>query len=443
MVSKKATTIDEIDAAVQYRVPVEPDNIFFTDLSKARGSFKESRLLRSLRLDAKKPYKLVENTENKKLIFLAGRYGSGKSSELKRIALEIENPQSYLCIKCDLDKDLDMNNIDFVDILIFMAESLSKRMEQKKISIDTDVIASLNSWFTERIKETNQNAEYSAGIDTKISAKAGLLGFIKIMGSLKTAFKYNSSYAEKARMIFRNNFSDLKDKFNEFIGEAILQMEKKKIAKDILFIIDGIEKVQTEELRKRIIIDDGLRIREIKANMLITMPIELHHQVSALRTMEPEIIRFPFIKLADKETGAPIKENIKILKEYIYKRVDKALFENEKLVEDIIATSGGSPRELLRIIEIMVRELEPEEIVLNKKAFKDAVKYLGNLYATGITQEEFDLINEVVNSNGEIPFSKTLQGLLARVIIMEYNDGTYKKINPIIEASDIYKKYVN
>jgi hypothetical protein len=31
---------------------------------------------------------------------------------------------------------------------------------------------------------------------------------------------------------------------------------------------------------------------------------------------------------------------------------------------------------------------------------------------------------------------------MENLIVMEYNDGTYKRVNPIVEASEIYKEYV-
>jgi len=41
-----------------------------------------------------------------------------------------------------------------------------------------------------------------------------------------------------------------------------------------------------------------------------------------------------------------------------------------------------------------------------------------------------------------MPFDEDLQDLLEKLIILEYNDGTYKRVNPIVEESQLYKQYV-
>lgn len=443
MAQKKATKFDEIVSAVQFKVPVKPNDIFFTDFSKVRGSFKENILLRSLNLTTIKPFSLNCANDNKTLVFLAGMYGSGKTSELNKLASEIDNPNGYLSIKCSLDTDLDMNNIDFVDILIFMAEQLAIKSKDNSLKIDTGVIKSLQEWFGERSKEASMKMMSEDTIEAEVNTGFSLLSFITLMTKIKTSVAHNKEYAENTRTILRNNFSDLKNKFNEFIGEVVLNLRKDKVARDVLFIIDGIEKIQTAEMRKKIIIDDGLRIREISTNMLITMPIELHHSVSSLRMLEPQIIRFPFIKLYDRETGEIIPETKNTLIEFISKRIDLSLFESNELIEDIIKMSGGSPRELLRIIQQMVFVTDDDEKKLTRKSFDDAVIYLANLFSSGLKKEELELLKEIKKSKGSIAFSETLGNLLSQVIVMEYNDGTYKRINPIIEHSAIYKAYVD
>ena len=41
-----------------------------------------------------------------------------------------------------------------------------------------------------------------------------------------------------------------------------------------------------------------------------------------------------------------------------------------------------------------------------------------------------------------MPFDAECQDLLEKLIILEYNDGTYKRVNPIVEESQLYKQNV-
>jgi hypothetical protein len=47
------------------------------------------------------------------------------------------------------------------------------------------------------------------------------------------------------------------------------------------------------------------------------------------------------------------------------------------------------------------------------------------------------------NENG-LPTAteETWQELLEKIIVLEYNDGNYKRVHPVIEMSELYKRYV-
>ena len=39
-------------------------------------------------------------------------------------------------------------------------------------------------------------------------------------------------------------------------------------------------------------------------------------------------------------------------------------------------------------------------------------------------------------------FDEVLQTMLENIYVMEYNSGSYKRINPILELSNLYQQYV-
>ena len=85
----------------------------------------------------------------------------------------------------------------------------------------------------------------------------------------------SNSTKETIRTVFKNKFSDFSLKFNEFILDIKKYLLDNHISKDLLFIIDGFEKIGSLEDRKKILIDNSNKFVEIKANMIITLPIEL------------------------------------------------------------------------------------------------------------------------------------------------------------------------
>ena len=128
-----------------------------------------------------------------------------------------------------------------------------------------------------------------------------------------------------------------------------------------------------------------------------------------------------------------------------FKRIDASLFDSPDTVRKAILYGGGSPRELLRVLEYanMFADEDTNKIFLED--LKKGVKKLSaqtSQYVSSKDLEKLKILKEA-NQKGElIAFDEEWQDLLEKLIILEYNDGTYKRVNPIVEDSPLYKQYV-
>jgi hypothetical protein len=81
---------------------------------------------------------------------------------------------------------------------------------------------------------------------------------------------------------------------------------------------------------------------------------------------------------------------------------------------------------------------------ITMRALEDAVKFL-SADARYLDKKELEIL-KVIKENNEAgnptPNIEGLQKLLESIVVMEYNSGNYKRVNPIIEKSDIYRVYV-
>ena len=50
--------------------------------------------------------------------------GSGKTSELAKYAQKLENKDGFFCVTCNIDVDLDINDLEYMDILILQMQNL-------------------------------------------------------------------------------------------------------------------------------------------------------------------------------------------------------------------------------------------------------------------------------------------------------------------------------
>lgn len=441
---KKATQLHEIDYAVKYDEPVDALHPFYTDFTGLRGRFSNDVVYKALNVNPK-TFLYEQPIGNKTLLFLGGMRGSGKTSELAKYAQELHKPDCFFVVTCNIDNELDMNDIEYMDILIFQIEKLLKAIENAKLEIKSDILDSLKDWFTERVKEINNQFKKEGGLEMEIGVEPNPLKWLLyISGKIRGSLSVSRENAEKVRLVFKNRFGDFALKFNLFIESINYELRHYRVAKEILFIVDGLEKTMTADIRRKIVIDESNRFRQIKVNTIFTLPIELMKEQQKLKQFCSDIRTFPFIKLIDKEDKEIEKAFEKFL-EFVYKRIEAHLFDSEETVRHIIRFSGGSPRELLRIIQRANAFADEEKGKIDIQAVEEAILSLAAETSLYLTEEDLALL-KVLRINlihgMQTPFNEGMQHLLENLIVFEYNDGTYKRVNPIVEKSEIYQQYV-
>jgi len=441
----KATKLSEIDNAVKFDLPVDPSHPFFVDFSKVRGDFEEEVVYKSLNVDTNNfTFDPGINNLNKTLLFISGMRGSGKTSELNKYAAKLDKPDCFFCVTCNIDTDLNLNDVEYMDILIFQLQKLVEKANDKGLELDNRIIESLQNWFTEKVVEINNRLKAEGSSEIEMTAGIpSIFSFFGFTNKLKAAISGTKERSTQVRNTLKNNFTEFANKFNEFIEEVNLELRKKNIAREILFIIDGLEKAMSVDVRRRIILDESNRFQRIKANTIFTLPIELMKEQEYLKQFS-QVVSFPFVKIRERN-GNFIPEAIETFKEFVYKRIDKSLFEDETTVERAIKFGGGSPRELLRILQYANYSISGTAGIIDKNALDKGIKRLAGESAKYITEEEINklmLIKKNISENKETLFDNVLQGMIEKLIVFEYNDGTYKRVNPVIEESNLYKQYV-
>ncbi len=449
---KKATRLTEIDAAVNKFMPVTPEHPFYVDFKDLRGDFQERKVMKILSVstseDCRHSFDYQANPYNKTMLFLAGMRGSGKTSELAKYAKLLHSPECFFVVTCNVDEELDMDNVQYMDVLIFQLEKLLNMASEQKLKLDKGILDSMQKWFEERVKEINSSLKAEGSAEIEVGGEATIVGlFAKMLGltaRIKMGLSGSRERAETIRTNFKNRFLDFSLKFNTFIEQASTQMRKQKIAQEILFIVDGLEKTMSADTRRKIILEESNRIRQIKANTIFTLPIELMKEEQRIKNFS-EIITFPFIKVKERN-GQFVKPALKKLREFITKRVDACLFDDISTIDLAIAYSGGSPRQLLRIIEHANWQADESFGKITHTNMEVAIEKLGNDIARYLEPEDFELLKKLkgdLDAGHPIGFDSQIQVLLEKEVIFEYNDGTYKCVNPLLERSKLYKHHVS
>ncbi|MEI6141408.1 MAG: hypothetical protein WCP85_19210 [Mariniphaga sp.] len=442
---KKAHSLVEVDTAVRFDVPIGSDHEFFTDFSDVRGDFEDRMIYKALKVNPTTfVYNDLANRGNKTLLFLAGMRGSGKTSELAKIALRLNHPNGFFCVTCNLDDGLDLNDMEYMDIVIFQLERLFEELYKINFEIDESIIASLQNWFSERVREVNKAIKRDDGFEVEISAGVpGFLSFIGLAAKVKSNLLGSKENAQKIRTVFKNNFSDFARQFNLFVEEVNFKLRETKTAKELLFVVDGIEKAASLDIRKKIILEEANRIRLISANTIFTLPIELMPERQKLIVFST-VVSFPFVKIRERN-GNIVEKAVQRFIDFTYKRIDQKLFDSPDTVRKAILMGGGSPREYLRVLEYANMFTNDDDQVITIEALEKGIRKLAAETSQYVSTSDLEKLKTLQQANDEgrvMPFDADWQDLLEKLIILEYNDGTYKRVNPIVEASQLYKQNV-
>jgi len=428
---KKAQNLYEIQDAVAFNTPIDDKHPFYIDFSGFRNEFKEKYIYKHLNINIKTK-KCNPLTNKYKKIFLSGYKGTGKTSELLKLTNAINESKCYFTIFINIaEEELDTNNIETVDVLILMIEKLLNKLQKNDIDIDESILESFYEWYKTRIIEVNKNSKSTGSVEFEANAKVSLLGLFGIVSKTKAQLQASTGTKEIIRQTFNNNFSDFSVKFNEFLLSIKDKFNQESSYKDILFILDGFEKIGTYDSQKKILLDDANKFENIKSHIIITLPIALSFEKSYFNEFSATL-HFPLIDL--DIDGAKAK-----FRELIMKRVDEKLFSNSNVIDEIISYGAGHHRQTLQIINRAY--IEAEDDILDLESVQNAVKILSNEMCQ-LDREEILILKDIKN-NKIPPKSKEYIGLKAKNIIFDYSMSKIEKINPIIALNDRFQSQID
>lgn len=428
--NEKAYDFYDIQDAVAFNIPVDKDNPFYTDFTLYRTDFTEKKMFKHLNINPK-TNKCNPLRESKK-IFLSGYRGTGKTSELLSLTDKIDKTDCYFTIFVDIsEEELDTSNIETVDILILMLKKMIERLKKLGADVKNETISDFYDWYKSKIiTEVNKSVKGSAQIEVGLKTEGTLLELIGLVANTQAKLQGSNESKTVIRREINNNFSMFGKKFNEFVLSLVSQFRAKGHYKDILFILDGFEKIGSLEDRKKILVDDANKLTIVNAHMIITLPIELFTEKNRLHHFATTE-NFPLVDLSLE--GA--KE---CFREFILKRIDEKIF-TEGSIDKIIEYGAGHPRQTLQIINRAYVEAEDEFI--DMASVNKAIEILG-AEMSKVSDEEIAVLKKVKRQE-VIAESDVYTALKSKNIIFQYNSSSESDmVNPIVDADSDFQKYL-
>lgn len=359
---------------------------------------------------------------------VSGHRGCGKSTELFQLKKCLEE-NNYLCIYMDIEDVIDPSNISYTDIFIGLVKTLANVSVELDINVNENEGAKIINWFnTEEVSESIKQNELNGAIESSIQAETGVPFLAKFLTKFSGQIKHGSQWRNVNRVKVEKKGAEFISLINEFIECIRCEIKNKNKGLDIVFIVDGLEKIHYQKTNcdgnthSDLFVKQADQLKALNAHVIYTMPISLAYDTNLGNDFE-DINILPMVNTNEQGQA--------LLLELVKKRICiSSVFEHENLVKDLIAASGGVARDLVRLIRFACNEVDDGQKI-DLSATNMAITKLMRELNRIINSDDVPILKEIKNLQRTSVGSDRVNKLLLNRVVLEYQNGkSWAAIHP-------------
>lgn len=417
-----------------YDEPLGAGDALLVNLNDARGDYSRHRLLRELGLDVSA--KRLRDVPSGKCLLFGGHRGCGKSTELRAMIAELSGHERFFVVELDALKTLDINNLNYADMALAMAEALARKVEQAGINVPEVFVKPLTDWFQQVIRSRIAETAISGDVKTGAEIKGGIPFLAQLVASVTASIRNNTTHKNEIRETVRNSFSTLADNFNRLLAYVEEEIRQAGKGAALIFVIDGTDRLRGDEA-DAFFIRDIHQLRFLRTNCILCAPISVLNEQGQIAQNYDAIFRLPMVKLAAKGDDQRIDVAWRRLREFVAKRLPLSEFDAPETLDLLIGHSGGHPRDLLRLINLCFQEIDNGPIT--RQVAETAMRRLGNEYKRLVKPDDFPLLVKIDRGSAAFtPATDDTRRLLYDLVLLEYNSYWWQT-HPAVRALDAYR----
>jgi GTPase SAR1 family protein len=421
-----ATKLDDVYKTMSPEPLMTKEQIeaFYRDqLNQIRGDDKVKRISLGLRRSfGGIPYK----------VFLMGHAGVGKSTELTKLCLNIED--QYQSLRFSVTKELNPVCFQPFDVLLLLIIEIIEKTEKiTEKKPDNALLQKVYDWFSKETIVKTQNSQISGTGKAGAGSEGGSI-WAKVLGlfaEVRGEIKYASGREIKEIEYQLQRLSPLIELTNNVLDECnnllwnSLNKEWIVIGED--FDKPGIPEKQVTDF----FITYANVLKELRTNIIFTIPINLACSDRAA-SLPFQCYTIPDTPVYTSDHKAH-NTGRKAIKEVLKARIKPSLFEKDQMERFIIASSGN-----LRDLFTLVSESADNALLKGSKKISEedatkAINTLRNDFERRLGESPFDyetveypakekLLLDIYNQKPDVNFPQsTLNSLLRSKAVQEFN----------------------
>lgn len=410
------------------RIVTEPDfepNLveegLYVNLDVVRGEEFRQGVFYSLAVEDDR---LAYPTNDYLKIICSGHRGCGKTTELERLYSDLNHPDRYFSLFLSVEKKIEYGSFQPEDIFVWIILELVEAVEQHRIPTGTAQFEDLaRQLLSNKTIETELKNTFQTELSGEASSEVGFFKWLRFKAIAKAVFASTNDTSTIIREEVRKNTLAVIQKINAALVAMRSAIQAKGLGQDILFIIDGSEKLKFE-VYEYLFIRNASLLRTLAVNMIVAVPIDSYYRIELAPGINfPNRFIVPMIKL-----GEPSSEANKCFKQVIERRIAAATFFAEGVLDECVRYSGGCMRQLLIIVNNVIRKARGQQASL--ETAQAVIKGLGSEMYQLLTSQHVATLGK-----GEDTLKlgdAEVREMLFQLVLLKYNG--HVKLNPLLEG---------
>ena len=392
---------------------------------------------------------------------LCGHRGSGKSTELLSLK-EWADGNGFLTVWVEVDLYFGLAELQFSDLYLLTAESVTKAMQEIKSPLPADRLQKVVDWFAEVTEENLE--QIKSELSTQAGAEIGSSGLLSLMlGKLFVRFsagvKAGSELNQRVRQRLRQAPNTLIDLTNDLLRRANEQLLDKDRTRGLLLLFDNLDRYETDTINGLLLRGSTL-IRSIACHAVFTMPINLQYSSTGTYWDDygpPAILPMVSFRKPADTWGRTVADSafdesaVDEMLVALKRRIDvEGLFQEPGDARLLVKMSGGCMRDLLHLVNL-VRQKSRTRLAeplthLTSSGVRSAIAGYRITLTEGLQEKDYRRLSAIARREpqAQVLDDHMLQ-LLARRIALRYPDdgGRWTDVHPlVIETEEFQSAYI-
>jgi len=353
--------------------------------------------------------------------FYTGHTGAGKSTEINRIIKSDRLTNLYVPFVYRIKDSLDINDLDFTDILLAIAEAVIQLAKREEVKIEGELQTRILHWGKEI--EIEDDITVTGSMTATVEANA-------VFGKFASEVQVGGSKKSVIRQKLRDRLTD----FIKLVDDLVKAVENKKVRK-VLVILDTLDHVDFTPIRD-IFTQHWASLSRPKVSLLIVVPLSIIHEKQLMAEVQENFTLLPNIRVFDgPKTTKLDSEGYRFFKEVISRLADLKLF-SEPALRDIFQLSGGMLRDMIGIAGDACKHADrdnPEGKVSTahvRRVSNDRMAYFHRL----LLKKDYEVLREVAQNPHPLGFDDMGPLLHLKAILYFPNGRGWYALHPAVKA---------